>query len=57
MEYLGYWRNSKWNFQEKIKNNVEYLELIKIKNRMDIPGVLVLGPKISKEYDKILRSF
>ena len=52
----GYWRNSKWDFQGLIKNNVEFPEVIK-KKVVEFLGVLVLGLKISELYNTILWSF
>ena len=49
----GYWRNCKRNFQGLIKNKVEFPEVIK---KMEYSGVLVLGLKISKEFDNNLKN-
>ena len=55
MEFPGYWKNCKRNFQGLKKNKVEFPEVIK---KVEFPGVLVLDLKISKGCDnKILWSF
>ena len=54
MEFSGVLKKLQSNIQGLIKNKVEFSEVIK---KVEFPGVLVLGPKISKECDKILWSF
>ena len=55
IEFKGVLKKLQRNFQGLIKNKMEFPEVIK---KMEFPGVLVLGLKISKECDnKILWSF
>ena len=46
--FQGYQRNSMWNFQRLIKNEVEFPGVTKKKNHVEFPGVLVFGLGISK---------
>ena len=53
MEFQGYWRNCKRNFQGLIKNEVKFPRVIK---KMEYSRVLVLGLKISKGCDNNLKN-
>ena len=51
--FQGYERNSMWNFQGLIKNEVEFQRVGK-KNNMEFPWVFVFGLGISKGSNTIL---